>query len=96
MAERPLWKRAFDTAERAVGGPLEDAVQTEHFAEAIMLANRLQVGLRRRLERSSRRLLHAFNLPAGSDVKRLHEQIWALERQIRDLSKRLENDDRGR
>jgi hypothetical protein len=29
-------------------------------------------------------------------VKRLHEQIWALERQIRDLSKRLENDDRGR
>lgn len=96
MAERPLWRRAFDTAERAVGRPLEEAVQTEHFADAIMLANRLQADLRRGFERSSRRLLHAFNLPAGSDVKRLHEQLWALERQIRDLSKRLENDDRGR
>lgn len=58
-----------------------------------MLASRLNSAGRRTFERSTRRLLHLVNLPTGSDVKRLHEQIWALEREIRDLKKRLSASD---
>jgi hypothetical protein len=84
----------FDTVERSLGRPLEELVQKERFADAIMLVNRLNVAGRRTYERNTRRALHLMNLPAGSDVKRLHEQIWALEREIRDLNKRLDTTDR--
>jgi polyhydroxyalkanoate synthesis regulator phasin len=90
----PRWKRVFDTVERSIGRPLEELVQQERFADAIMLANRLNAAGRRTFERNTRRALHLMNLPAGSDVKRLHEQIWALEREVRDLNKRLETSDR--
>ncbi len=90
----PRWKRAFDTVERSIGQPLEELVQQERFADVIMLASRLNSAGRRTFERSTRRVLHLVNLPAGSDVKRLHEQIWALEREVRDLNKRLATSDR--
>jgi phage host-nuclease inhibitor protein Gam len=35
--------------------------------------------------------LHLLNLPAGSDVNRLLVQIAALEREVRELRKRLED-----
>ncbi len=90
----PRWKAVFDTVERGIGQPLEELVQTEGFADAIMLAKRLNSARRRTFERSTRCVLHLVNLPAGSDVKRLHEQMWALEREVRDLNKRLAAADR--
>jgi polyhydroxyalkanoate synthesis regulator phasin len=45
----------------------------------------------RTLESVSRRLLHLLNLPAGSDIRRLREQIARLERQVVALSKDLDD-----
>jgi len=89
--EHPLWKKVFDTVERSVAPGLETAVRSEPFADAATVLTRLQAGIGRRVEQASRRALHFWNLPAGSDVKRVSEQIASLERRVRDLSKRLED-----
>lgn len=86
-----MWRRAFDTAERTVGPRLEELVQTEQFAEAVGVASRLREELDRRAQRASRRAWHLWNLPAATDVNRILERMGVLERQVRDLSKRLED-----
>jgi hypothetical protein len=89
--QRPLWKKVFDTVERGVAPGLETAVRSEPFADIATVLTRLQGGIGQRVEQASRRALHFWNLPAGSDIKRLSEQIASLERRVRDLSKRLED-----
>jgi hypothetical protein len=88
---QPLWRRAFDSVEHAVGPPLEQVVRTEGFADVTAAAARLQGQLQRRTERLMRRGWHFWNLPAGSDVKRMSDQLASLERRVRDLSKQLED-----
>jgi DNA repair exonuclease SbcCD ATPase subunit len=88
---QPLWRKAFDAVEHRVGPPLEQAVQTEQFADVTAALARLQGQLQRRTERFMRRGWHFWNLPAGSDVKRMSEQLASLERRVRDLSKQLED-----
>jgi hypothetical protein len=85
MAGRPLWRRAFDGVERPVAGRLEQAVQTERFADLAGLALRTRAELDRLVERTSRRALHRVNMPAASDVVRLREQVASLERSVRRL-----------
>ena len=88
---RPLWRRAFDEVDSRVSPKLEEMVQTEQFADVAATAAHLQVQLQRRAEQALRRGWHFWNLPAGSDVKRMSEQIASLERRVRDLSKQLED-----
>lgn len=85
MAGKPLWRRAYDVVERPVGSRLEDAVQTERFAEVAGLLVHLRAGLSRQVERTTRHALHRVNLPAASDVARLREQVTSLERVVRQL-----------
>lgn len=90
-SDRPFWRRAIDSAERAVAPGLEEFVQSERFADLAAVTARLRAEARRQAERATRRAWHFWNLPAGSDVKRLSEQVASLERRLRDLSKRLED-----
>lgn len=91
MAEdKPLWRQAFDTAERAVAPHLEQAVQATAFAQALALAGHARAGARRWAERRTSGLWHLVNLPAGSDLRRLREQVTGLERQVRLLTAALE------
>jgi len=60
-------------------------------AAGIALAQSLRHDALRAAEAPSRRLLHLLNLPAGSDVNRLLVQIAALEREVRELRKRIED-----
>ena len=76
-----------------VGPPIESVTRRDEFAIAVGLARTLQGELRRRYERQSKRALHLFNLPAGSDVRALRQQIASLERQLRDLTKIVEDGD---
>ena len=52
----------------------------------------LQIKLARRaqneVERRTRRLLHAVNLPTATDVRRLSEQVASLQRQLREFEDR--------
>jgi hypothetical protein len=87
---RPLWRQGFDEVDRRLSPRVEHIVHSEQFADATVVASRLQSQLRRRTERALRQGWHFWNLPAGSDVKRLSDQVASLERRVRDLSKQLE------
>jgi hypothetical protein len=87
---KPLFWKAFDAAERAVGPRLEDAARSGPFLDALGLAARAQARARRDLERSSRRVWHLINLPAGSDVTRLRRQVADLDRELRRVNAALE------
>jgi MbeD/MobD like len=88
--ERSLLRQYFDSVERSVGRPLESGVETDTFQDTLAAVTRLQAAIKGRLERASGDLLHMFNLPAHSDMKRLSEQVSRLDKQVRDLSLELE------
>jgi hypothetical protein len=89
--DRPLWRAAIDSIDKVVGPASERLVRTERFADVVALVSRLSHEMRQRRERALRQQWHNLNLPAGTDVKRLSEQVASLERQVRELTKRLED-----
>src|SRR4051794_17972806 len=79
----------------AAGAPtLPSLVQHEVVGLAMAVAVRLRRGLAQRAERTSRHVLHAMNLPAGSDVRRLLAQMAMVEREVRELSKAVTDEPR--
>jgi hypothetical protein len=89
-SNQAAWKRLFDSVDRTFGSRVNSFAQSEDFATMAALGHRAQTKLGQLTERASRRVLHSFNLPAGSDVNRLLRQIALLEREVRDLRKELE------
>jgi hypothetical protein len=83
---RPSWRRGFDALERGAAGPLERAVSTGAFADALAILIKTQSRVRTTAERHSRRFLHAWNLPTASDVSRLGRRMADLERELRKLN----------
>ena len=86
----PLWRQAFDAVDRRIAGPVEGAVKTDTFSDAVAIGVRLQRRAQKEIERRTRRVLHLVNVPAATDVKRVSEQIAALQRQVRALQRELE------
>src|SRR4051812_24094332 len=87
--QRPLWRQGFDAVDGAVGPRLTALVNSDGFAVAVGVATRTQSAVRRRTERATRRMLHLWNLPAGSDVTRILNEIGSLQQQVRDLTREL-------
>jgi hypothetical protein len=96
--EQPAWwRRAFDTVEGAVAPRLESLVRTDEYAWVAATATWAQATVRHRISDLSAAAWHLVNLPAGSDVARLRAQVGALDREVRRLTLRLEEEaDRGR
>jgi hypothetical protein len=86
----PLWRQAFDAAERAVAPRAEELVRTPGFALTAALARRAQRLARNSARGMTARAWHLVNLPAGSDVSRLRTQIGSLDREVRRLRIQLE------
>ncbi len=86
---QPLWKRVFDTVERGSGPVLTRTLSNPDVLEMMTLA----VAVRRRAESDlaglARRGLHLFNLPAGTDISKVSHQVAGLEREIRQLNRRI-------
>jgi hypothetical protein len=87
---RPLWRRGFDRAERAVGRPLESVVATRRFNDVLVLTFRTQNALFGVFQRQTRAVLHFWNMPARTDVSRLQREIGALRAQVRELEATLD------
>jgi len=96
MASKPLWRRAFDQVEGPVGSALADVTRSGTFAEALGLATRTRTSVKRELERRTRRLWHLANLPAGSDVAQLRRSVAALDRELRQVRRALEESEKRR
>jgi hypothetical protein len=90
MADRPAWRQSFDAVERELSPRLEAMVRSEQFAVAVGLAARVQRGMEHELARTTRRVLHRLNLPAGTDVTRILNEIGQLRIQVRDLQAELD------
>jgi hypothetical protein len=89
-APLPLWLKLVLRVERAVGGPVEAAVRSDAYFDVVAELNRNSRRLTDAVEGVSRRGLHLLNLPAGSDVRRLREQLARMDRRLLQISKELE------
>jgi hypothetical protein len=90
MTEPPLWRQAYDAAERRVTPHADRLVRTPSFAVGAAVLRRAQALARSSAEGVTARAWHLLNLPAGSDVSRLRTQIGALDREVRRLTVQLE------
>ena len=87
----PTWRQGFDAVERQVSPRLESLVQSENFAIAVGLAARVQRVVEGEMARNTRRVLHRLNLPAGTDVTRILNELGQLRMQVRELSAELDD-----
>lgn len=84
--DQPLWLRAVLKVERAIGQPVESAVRSETYFDLVAKTTRVRRKVGGTAEGLSRRALHMLNLPAGTDMRRLRQQLARLERQIDQLT----------
>ena len=93
MSAKPLWLRAVYRLERAVGEPVEAVVRTETYFDVMTTATRTTKTVKRKVTGASTRALHLVNLPAGTDLQRMREQLARMERRLNQLSETVEERD---
>jgi hypothetical protein len=86
----PLWLRAVHRLERAVGEPVESVVRSDRYFDVVSKVTRVTGKAKGKAESVSRRGLHLLNLPAGSDVSRMREQLLRMERRLNQLTENVE------
>jgi hypothetical protein len=86
----PLWLKLVLRAERAVGTRVESAVHSDPYFDLVAFINRRKASLTDSVEGVSKRILHLANLPAGTDIRRVREQLARMERRLVEVSKELE------
>jgi hypothetical protein len=88
--KQPAWRQAFDRLERAVGRPLEDAVASQRYVDAVALGLKVQLEVNRkvhqRVDRQVGAVLHLFNVPTLTDVRRLSQQLTTLTSDVRSVA----------
>jgi hypothetical protein len=65
-------------------------VRTEAYFDLMTLTMRTRSGAKRRVAGLSTRGLHLLNVPAGTDVRRMREQLARMERRLNQLSEHVE------
>jgi hypothetical protein len=75
--------------ERAIGEPLETVLHSDSYFDLVAELARVRERTDRTLEAASRRVLHLLNLPAGSDIRRVREQLASVERELARMNKEL-------
>jgi hypothetical protein len=88
---RPWWRPIVDGIDRNITPPANSLVRTNVFADTVATITRLEVRLRRRVERQSSWLLHQYNLPTAGDMRKVRAQLASIEARLRDMSERLED-----
>jgi hypothetical protein len=88
---RPWWRPLVDTIDRNVTPPANSLVRTNLFADTVATVTRLEVRLRRRIERQSTWLMHQYNLPTAGDIRKMRSQLASIEARLRDMAERIED-----
>ena len=83
---QPLWLEVVHKVERAIGEPVESAVHSDTYFDVVAEVTRLRRKGINLVEGVSRRCLHLFNLPAGTDLRRVREQLSRMERRLEELA----------
>ena len=95
-ADLPLWLKLVLRRERAVGGPVEAAVHSDTYFDLVTELNRGTRRLTDGVESVSKRGLHLLNLPAGTDIRRVREQLARMDRRLLQITKELEQLEQAR
>jgi hypothetical protein len=85
-----MWLQAVHRLERAIGVPVESAVHSDAYFDVVAHASRARARAIGAVEGVSRRCLHLVNLPAGTDVRRVREQLSRMERRLNALTAELD------
>jgi hypothetical protein len=90
---QPLWLRVVLRVERAIGEPVESAVRSDVYFDVISKTTRVRRKAQGAAEGVSRRCLHMLNLPAGSDIRNVRQQLARMERRLNQLSDEVSDQD---
>jgi uncharacterized protein with von Willebrand factor type A (vWA) domain len=90
------WLKLVLRLERAIGSPVESAVHSDAYFDVVAELNRGSRRLTDALESVSKRGLHMLNLPAGTDIRRVREQLARMDRRLLQMSKEIERLERAR
>ncbi len=85
-----MWKKAYDNVEQQAAPAIQKMLSNPDVIEAITIGAAVQRRARDDTAKFIRRQLHALNLPSGTDVRSVSNQIAGLERQIRLLAKQVD------
>jgi len=88
---KPLWRSVVDHADRLITPTANNVVRTDVFADVISAMTRLEVRLRRRIDRQMTQVWHLYRLPSTVDMRRVLTQLAALEARLRDITERLDD-----
>ena len=85
----PLWLDAVRRFERAVGVPIESAVTSDAYFDALTRLKRAHAQVASVVENVTDDVFRMLNVPAGSDVRKMREQLSRMERRLEAMSKEL-------
>jgi hypothetical protein len=91
--DRSSWLDAFLRLERTIGERVEEAVTSDAYYDFVAQATRARKRVSAAVESMQEEWLHLLNLPAGTDVRRLREQVSRLERELESLTLALADRD---
>lgn len=92
MSEKARLRRLYDAVDRELAPRIKRLMQDEGFLAQSGTAMQLRRKLRERLDKTAARFWHRFNLPAGTDVQRLRQQVGEMDRELRRLRLQLERE----
>lgn len=92
----PLWLDAIRRFERLIGVPVERMVTSDAYFDALPKLRRLQTQMVELVATYTDEWFRLFNVPAGSDVRHMREQLSRMERQLEKLTKELHDREDGR
>ncbi len=84
----------YNRLEKVATPIADELTRSMEFAQAVAFLAGTNRTVRAGLGRLAARGWHAVNLPAGTDVKRLRQQVGALDRDVRLLSLQLQRERR--
>jgi hypothetical protein len=87
----PPWLDLAQRIERAIGEPVEQWVRSDAYFDLVTQMSRARARVTKSFEDYAEQWLHVFNLPAASDVRRLHEQLSRLERRVERMAQEIED-----
>lgn len=90
MMMAPLWRQAFDLVERPLASAAESWVQSDELMDFTAVAFKVQRRLAADVQHASEQWLALWGLPSRADTVKLMNQVGSLERELRDLRRRLD------
>ena len=87
----PLWRQAFDSWEKAASPMLQQTAVSPGFRDFMRVSTRVKKAVAAEFEKASRQCLHAMNLPAATDVRRLKAQVRELDKELHGVRTAVES-----